>query len=80
MSVLHRPSRPLAAHVDAIRYESGTQARTARELVLPSASISLWINLNQDAFRTYNGSNRDVLCQVPGSMLATVSVCLSGTT
>jgi AraC-like DNA-binding protein len=54
--------------VRAITYQAGDQPRTSVEKILPGPRASLWINLNQDQFRSFGDNGRVV--RVPGAMLA----------
>jgi AraC-like DNA-binding protein len=66
--LIRRPEPPLAGLVEAIIYRSGGQPRASVEKILPSAETGLWVNLNRDAFRSFDDSGR--ASQVPGAMLA----------
>lgn len=65
-----RPAGPLAAYVRTLAHTSGAQRETCRERVLPGAGVSLWVNLHQDEFRSFDGAGGDPIRRVPGAMLA----------
>lgn len=67
---VRRPAPPLAQLVRAITYQSGEQAETSRERILPGAAVSLWVNLNQDEFRSYGGADHGTVHSAPGAILA----------
>jgi AraC-like DNA-binding protein len=62
------PAPPLAGLVQALVYRAGEQPRTSVEKILPSPGTGLWVNLNRDAFRSFNDAGQ--VSQVPGAMLA----------
>jgi AraC-like DNA-binding protein len=66
--ISRRPGGPLRGLVSAITYQAGEQPRTSVEKILPGPGASLWINLNQDEFRSYSETGR--VTRVPGAMLA----------
>ena len=66
--VSRRPGPPLGGLVRAITYQAGEQPRASVEKILPGPGASLWVNLNQDEFRSYSGTGRVI--RVPGAMLA----------
>jgi AraC-like DNA-binding protein len=65
--IVRRPPPPLAQVVRAITYQAGEQPQTSRERLVPGVGTSLWVNLNQDEFRSFAGSRWR---SVPGAMLA----------
>jgi AraC-like DNA-binding protein len=65
---VRRPAAPLAGLVRAIIYRVGEQPRTSVEKIMPSPGTSLWVNLNRDAFCSFDDSGK--ARQVPGAMLA----------
>ncbi|HEV2251597.1 MAG TPA: helix-turn-helix transcriptional regulator [Streptosporangiaceae bacterium] len=66
--VVRRPGPPLRGLVRAITYQTGEQPQAAVEKILPRPGTSLWINLNQDEFRSF--SETGLVTRVPGAMLA----------
>jgi AraC-like DNA-binding protein len=66
--LVRRPGPPLSGLVRAIVYRAGQQSHTSVEKILPGPETSLWVNLNRDAFRSFDdaGAGR----RVPGAMLA----------
>jgi AraC-like DNA-binding protein len=66
--VVRRPGPPLRGLVRAITYQAGEQPQAAVEKILPGPGASLWINLNQDEFRSFSETGR--VTRVPGAMLA----------
>jgi hypothetical protein len=66
--VVRRPGPPLGGLVRAITYQAGEQPRASVEKILPGPGASLWVNLNQDEFRSFSHAGRVV--RVPGAMLA----------
>jgi AraC-like DNA-binding protein len=66
--VVRHPGPPLAGLVAAIEYRTGEQSRASVEKILPGPETGLWINLNRDAFRSFDESGR--VRQVPGAMVA----------
>jgi AraC-like DNA-binding protein len=66
--VVRRPGPPLRGLVRAITYQAGEQPQAAVEKILPGPAASLWINLNQDEFRSFSEAGR--VTRVPGAMLA----------
>lgn len=65
--VIRRPGPPLDGLVRSITYQAGHQPRTSVEKLLPDASVSMWINLNRDEFRSFGPAG---MTSVPGAMLA----------
>jgi AraC-like DNA-binding protein len=65
---VRRPAPPLAGLVRAIVYRAGEQPQTSVEKILPSPETGLWVNLNRDAFRSFDDADR--VSQVAGAMLA----------
>jgi AraC-like DNA-binding protein len=68
--VIRRPVPALAPAVRAIAYQSGEQTETVRERILPEAAVGLWVNLNQDEFRSYGGADQRTVHRAPGAILA----------
>lgn len=66
--VVRAPAAPLAGLVRALVYRSGEQPQRSVEKILPSPEAGLWVNLNRDAFRSFDEAGR--ASQVPGAMLA----------
>jgi AraC-like DNA-binding protein len=66
--VVRRPGPPLAGLVAAIVYRTGEQSRTSVEKILPGPETGLWVNLNRDAFRSFDEAAR--VHQVPGAMIS----------
>jgi AraC-like DNA-binding protein len=66
--VVRQPGPPLGGLVRAITYQAGEQPRTSVEKILPGPGASLWINLNQDEFRSFGDGGQ--VMRVPGTMLA----------
>ena len=66
--VVRRPGPPLDGLVRAITYQAGEQQQTSVEKILPGAGAGLWVNLNQDEFRSFGDSGQ--VTSVPGAMLA----------
>ncbi len=66
--IVRRPAPPLSGLVQAIIYRAGEQARTSVEKILPGPDTGLWVNLNRDAFRSFDDAGR--ISQVPGAMVA----------
>ena len=66
--VSRRPGPPLGGLVRAITYQAGEQPRASVEKILPGPGASVWVNLNQDEFRSYSETGR--VNRVPGAMLA----------
>lgn len=65
--VVRRPGPPLDALIPAITYQAGDQPRTSVEKILPDPAAGLWVNLNQDEFRSFSDGRA---ASVPGSMFA----------
>lgn len=65
--VVRRPGPPLDALIVAITYQAGDQPRTSVEKILPDPAAGLWVNLNQDEFRSFSDGRA---ASVPGSMFA----------
>lgn len=59
---------PRGGLVRSLVHRSGEQPRRSVERILPSPGTGLWVNLNRDAFRSFNQAGR--ARQVPGAMLA----------
>jgi AraC-like DNA-binding protein len=66
--VVRHPGPPLAGLVAAIEYRTGEQSRTSVEKILPGPETGLWVNLNRDAFRSFDDAGR--VHQVPGAMVS----------
>jgi AraC-like DNA-binding protein len=66
--VVRRPGPPLAGLVTEMVYRTGEQSRTSVEKILPGAETGLWVNLNRDAFRSFDEAGR--VHQVPGAMVS----------
>src|ERR1035438_7000525 len=66
--VVRRPGPPLRVLVQAIVYRAGQQPQTSVEKILPGPETSLWVNLNRDAFRSFDDDGQ--VRRVPGAMLA----------
>jgi AraC-like DNA-binding protein len=66
--VVRRPAPPLGGLVTAITYRAGEQLRTSVEKILPGPETSLWVNLNRDAFRSFNDAGQ--VHRVSGAMVA----------
>ena len=66
--VVRRPGPPLRGLVQAIVYRAGQQPQTSVEKILPGPETSLWVNLNRDAFRSFDDDGQ--VRRVPGAMLA----------
>jgi AraC-like DNA-binding protein len=66
--VVRAPAPPLAGLVRSLVYRSGEQPRRSVEKILPSPQTGLWVNLNRDAFRSFDEAGR--ASQVGGAMLA----------
>lgn len=74
MSVLSaRPSSPLLARfVESLHsLDGGADARPATlERILPNGRVHLMVNLYEDEFRTYHGSDCAAVQTIPGAVLA----------
>jgi AraC-like DNA-binding protein len=68
--IVRSPGPLLAGLVQAITYQAGEQPRTSVEKILPDPEPSLWVNLNQDEFRSFSGPGGRRIDRVPGAMLA----------
>ncbi len=66
--VVRQPAPPLTGLVREIVYRGGEQPRTSVEKTLPGSGTGLWVNLNRDAFRSFDDAGR--ASQVPGAMVA----------
>jgi AraC-like DNA-binding protein len=66
--VVRAPAPPLAGLVRSLVYRSGEQPRRSVEKILPGPQTGLWVNLNRDAFRSFDQAGR--ASQVSGAMLA----------
>ena len=66
--VVRTPAPPLAGLVRSLVYRSGEQPRRSVEKILPGPQTGLWVNLNRDAFRSFDEAGR--ASQVGGAMLA----------
>ena len=66
--VVRRPGPPLGGLVTAITYRAGEQPRTSVEKILPGPETGLWVNLNRDAFRSFNDAGQ--ARRVPGAMIS----------
>src|ERR1035441_8811815 len=66
--VVRRSGPPLGGLVQAIVYRAGQQPQTSVEKILPGPETSLWVNLNRDAFRSFDDDGQ--VRRVPGAMLA----------
>jgi AraC-like DNA-binding protein len=66
--VVRAPAPPLAGLVRSLVYRSGEQPRRSVEKILPSPQTGLWVNLNRDAFRSFDEAGR--ASEVGGAMLA----------
>jgi AraC-like DNA-binding protein len=66
--VVRAPAPPLAGLVQSLVYRSGEQPQRSVEKILPSPDTGLWVNLNRDAFRSFDEAGRP--SQVGGAMLA----------
>jgi AraC-like DNA-binding protein len=66
--VVARPGPPLGGLVQAIVYRAGQQPQTSVEKILPGPETGLWVNLNRDAFRSFDDAGQ--VSRVPGAMLA----------
>jgi AraC-like DNA-binding protein len=66
--VVRRPGPPLRGLVQTIVYRAGQQPQTSVEKILPGPETSLWVNLNRDAFRSFDDAGQ--VRRVPGAMLA----------
>jgi AraC-like DNA-binding protein len=66
--VVRAPAPPLAGLVRSLVYRSGEQPQRSVEKILPSPQTGLWVNLNRDAFRSFDEAGR--ASQVGGAMLA----------
>jgi AraC-like DNA-binding protein len=66
--VVRAPAPPLAGLVRSLVYRSGEQPRRSVEKILPGPQTGLWVNLNRDAFRSFDEAGR--ASQVGGAMLA----------
>ena len=66
--VVRTPAPPLAGLVRSLVYRSGEQPRRSVEKILPSPQTGLWVNLNRDAFRSFDEAGR--ASRVGGAMLA----------
>jgi AraC-like DNA-binding protein len=66
--VVRMPAPPLAGLVRSLVYRSGEQPRRSVEKILPSPQTGLWVNLNRDAFRSFDEAGR--ASDVGGAMLA----------
>jgi AraC-like DNA-binding protein len=66
--VVRTPAPPLAGLVRSLVYRSGEQPQRSVEKILPSPQTGLWVNLNRDAFRSFDEAGR--ASQVGGAMLA----------
>jgi AraC-like DNA-binding protein len=52
-------------------YLAGGQIETVRERILPDGGVTLWINLNEDEFRSYRGPADHLIVQpAPGTIIA----------
>jgi AraC-like DNA-binding protein len=66
--LVRQPAPPLAGLVRAIIYRAGEQSQASVEKILPNPETGLWVNLNRDAFRSFDDTGQ--VSQVPGAMLA----------
>jgi AraC-like DNA-binding protein len=66
--VVRPPGPPLRGLVQALVYRAGQQPQTSVEKILPGPETGLWVNLNRDAFRSFDDSGQ--VSRVPGAMLA----------
>jgi AraC-like DNA-binding protein len=66
--VVRASAPPLAGLVRSLVYRSGEQPQRSVEKILPSPQTGLWVNLNRDAFRSFDEAGR--ASQVGGAMLA----------
>ncbi len=66
--IVRRPAPPLSGLVQAIIYRAGEQPRTSVEKILPGPDTGLWVNLNRDAFRSFDDTGR--VTRVPGAMVS----------
>jgi AraC-like DNA-binding protein len=66
--VVRTPAPPLAGLVRSLVHRSGEQPQRSVEKILPSPQTGLWVNLNRDAFRSFDEAGR--ASQVGGAMLA----------
>jgi len=66
--VVRAPAPPLAGLVRSLVYRSGEQPRRSVEKILPGPQTGLWVNLNRDAFRSFDEAGR--ASRVGGAMLA----------
>ena len=66
--VVRRSGPPLGGLVQTIVYRAGQQPQTSVEKILPGPETSLWVNLNRDAFRSFDDDGQ--VRRVPGAMLA----------
>jgi len=66
--VVRQPAPPLAGLVRAMVYRAGEQLQTSVEKILPAPETGLWVNLNRDAFRSFDDAGR--ASQVAGAMVA----------
>jgi len=66
--LVRTPGPPLAGLVQALVYRAGEQPLASVEKILPDSGTSLWVNLNRDAFRSFDDAGQ--VSRVPGAMLA----------
>jgi AraC-like DNA-binding protein len=66
--IVRRPAPPLSGLVQAIIYRAAEQPRTSVEKIMPGPDTGLWVNLNRDAFRSFDDAGR--VTRVPGAMVA----------
>jgi hypothetical protein len=66
--LVRTPGPPLAGLVQALVYRAGEQPLASVEKILPDSGTGLWVNLNRDAFRSFDDAGQ--VSRVPGAMLA----------
>lgn len=69
-ALIHRPGPPLGEWVDCLWLWEGYPAPAARERALPSGTLDLVINLEEDLLRFYVGERAEALLELPGVTLS----------
>ena len=65
-----KPSGPLAPFVESIWYFTSDRFAHERERILPSGSMQLLVNLDEDEIRTYRGPGYSTVERVSGAALS----------
>ena len=67
---VRRPAGVLAPFVDSIWYFTSDRFAHERERILPSGSMQILVNLDQDELRTYHGPGYATVDRLPGAALS----------